>query len=146
MADTISRYNHTAQLLLANGIDNLGSFKAVLLDNTATFTATHTTLDSVAGAASPHRAKEKYGNGWTEGGIAFTSLASSIVSTSGAMLDAADVSVDASGGAIGPASAAVIVDSSNRPLWFVTFDSSRTADDGTPFKLVLNASGLFRIT
>jgi hypothetical protein len=145
MAATISRYNHTAKKLMNKEVDYT-ALKIMLLDNTASFTATHTKLSDVAGSAN---AKEVSGNGWTAGGETLASVAVTTVDTNGAMLDAADVEKTASGGSIGAAYNAVIyddTDSDDAPLWFIAFGEAKTADDGTPFKVAMNASGLARIT
>lgn len=145
MAVTISRYNHTAKKLLNSEV-TLASLKFMLLDNTATFDATDTTLTDVAGSAN---AKEVDGNGWTTGGEAVASAAITTVDTDGAMLDAADITVTATGGSIGPAYAGVIyddADTDDQPLWYVDFGTGETAGTGTDFKVTFNASGIFRVT
>lgn len=83
-------------------------------------------------------------NGWTPGGPTLANVAVTTVNTNDAMLDADDVSVTASGGAIGPATAATIYDDTTRkPLAYVDFGGSKTADNGTPFILAWSANGLF---
>lgn len=144
MAVTISRYNHTAKLLLNKEI-TLTTLKIMLLNNSASFTAANTTLNQVANSG----AYQVSGNGWTAGGITLTSVAVTTVATNGAMLDAADVSVTATGGDIGPAYKAVIYDDSlsgDSPLWFIDFDGAQTAGSGTDFKININANGIARIT
>jgi len=144
MAVTISRYNHTAKLITNKEIDYT-ALKFMLLDSNAAFDATDTTLtDVLAGAAT-----EVSGNGWDAGGEALASVAITTVSTSGAMLDAADISVTATGGNIGPASAGCIYDSAHvndAPLWYIDFDGPQEAGVGTDFKVTFNANGIFRIT
>ncbi len=142
MAVTISRYNHTAKKLLNKEV-TYTTLKAMLLNATATFTATHTALTQVTNAG----AYEVSGNGWAAGGETFGSVAVTVVDTNDAMLDANDISKTAAGGPIGPAYGCVIyddTDASDAPLWFVNFDGSREAGEGTDFKIVLNASGLYR--
>lgn len=143
MAVTISRYNHTAKLLLNKEIVYT-TLKCMLLNATASFTATHTTLAQVTNTG----AYEVSGNGWAVGGELLGSVAVTIVDTNDAMLDAADISKTASGGSIGPAPFAVVYDdthASDAPLWFINFDGSKEAGVGTDFKVNWNASGLFRI-
>lgn len=149
MAVTISTYNHTARKLLALSITNeAANFYCELLNSSASFSATHTTKAQVDNSG----AYEVSGNGWPAGGQPLASVAVTTVTTNDAMIDAADISVTATGGAIGPASAALIyVNEGNAgttltPLWFVNFGESKTAPVGTVFPVVINASGLAQIT
>lgn len=145
MAVTISRYNHTLKKLLNKEVDYT-ALKLMLLNDDAAFNASHTTLAGPAGSAN---ANQVSGNGWTAGGETLGSVAITIVDTDGAMLDANDVSVEASGGAIGPAYAAVIyddTDSNDAPLWFIDLGGAQTAGVGTEFKVTFDANGIQRIT
>lgn len=142
MADTIALYNGARAFIVDKGVDNM-TIKVMLLDDTATFTASHTALTGPAGAAN---AKEVDGSGWTTGGETLDNVSVDVVSTNAARVDCDDVRVRATGGNIGPASAAVIYDDSDaddRPLAYITFDSPRTAFDGTDFLISINANGLF---
>lgn len=140
MAVTISRYNHTVKKLLNKEIDYT-TLKMMLLNNSATFTASHTALASVNNTG----AYEVSGNGWTVGGIALASVAVTVVATNDAMLDANDISVTATGGSIGPAYKAVIYDDTGDvPLWFLDFGQVEEAGETTDFKFSFNASGIFR--
>ena len=142
MAVSLNRYNHTAKRLLNKEVD-LANIKLMLLDNTASFTGAHTSVDQVAGAASPHRAKEVYGNGWAEGGEQFANLAVTIVNTDDAKIDADDISKTATSGPIGPAYKGLILDGTNLfPLWFVSFGQLEEAGENTDFKYILPANGL----
>lgn len=144
MAVTISRYNHTAAKLMGGDVD-LDNLNLMLLNDSASFTASNTTLAQVSNSGT----YEVDGSGWTEGGETLASVAVTTVDTDGAMLDAADVSVTATGGAIGPAYKAVIYDDTDgddAPLWFIDFDGAQTAGEGTDFKITINASGIFRVT
>lgn len=142
MAVTISRYNHTIKLLLNQEVD-LANLKAMLLDSNAVFTATDVdTTDVLTGAAT-----EVSGNGWDAGGEVIGSVAVTTVDTNDAMIDAADLSITATGADIGPASAALIYDATNDlALWYVDFGGSETAGVGTDFKITWNASGIARVT
>lgn len=145
MATTISRYNHTLKKIINKEV-TYTTLKVMLLNNSAAFDATDTTLAGPAGVAN---ANEVSGNGWTVGGETLASVAVTIVDTDGAMIDAADLEKTASGASIGPAYAAVIyddTDASDAPLWYVDFGEAKEADDGTPFKFTINASGLIRVT
>lgn len=144
MAVTISRYNHTTKKQLNKELTP-ASFKVMLLKAAASFTAANTTLTQVTNSG----ANEVSGGGWPVGGVALANAAVTTVETNGAMLDADDISVEAVGGAIGPATALVIYDDadpSKAPLWYVDFDGSQTAGEGTPFKITFSASGISRVT
>lgn len=143
MAVTISRYNHTVKKLLNKEVDYT-TLKMMLLSNSATYTATDTTLDQVAGANTPPRANEVSGNGWTTGGEALANVAITIVTTNDAKLDADDITKTATGGNIGPARKAVIYDDTGDvPLWFIDFGQDEEAGETTDFKFIFNAAGIF---
>ncbi len=147
MAVTVNLYNNATKRLVNKEV-TFTTLKLMLLSNLASFTASHTTLDQVAGAG-PTRANEVYGNGWTQGGMTLASVAVTTVTTNDAMLDANDVTVTATGGAIGPAYAAVLyddTDSNKAPLLYVDFGQAQTAGQDTDFKVVWNASGLISFT
>jgi roadblock/LC7 domain-containing protein len=144
MAVTISRYNHTTTMLVNKDVE-YSTLKAMLLSGAATFTAANTTLAQVTNSG----ANEVSGNGWAVGGQTLANVTVSVVDTNGAMIDADDIDVEAVAGAIGPATALVIYDDSDAnkaPLWYVDFDGSQTAGEGTPFKITFSASGISRIT
>ena len=145
MADTISAYNHTRAKLWSLGIeDEAANFYVMLLDGTTAFSATHTSLDETSDTG----ADEVSGNGWDAGGEPLAGVAVSIVSTSGAKLDAADLSVTATGGHIGPAPAAVVyvdeggLGSTKTPLFHIAFENAKTALSGFPFIITWSASGI----
>lgn len=144
MAVTISRYNHTAKLLLNKELA-LTTFKVMLLNNSATFDATDTALTDVTNAG----AYQVSGNGWDSGGETLSNVAVTVVATDGAMIDADDLAITATGGDIGPAYKAVIYDdthASDAPLWFIDFGESKTAGVGTDFRVTFNANGIARVT
>lgn len=154
MAVTVNRYNHTLKLWL-NGEIDMANLKAMLLSDDATFDATDTDIDDVAGAltGSPaERANELYGNGWTQGGQTLDNVAVTIVDTDGAMIDCDDETVTATGGAIPPSGGAyktVVLDAtSGKPLWFYTHNvtGGESAGEGTEFKILPNGNGLLRLT
>src|SRR5690606_32924185 len=97
-------YNHTTSLLLGQAI-NLADLRVMLLKDTASFTAAHTTVDQVAGALTgdpAEREHEVYGNGWDQGGVAVDSVASTMITTNDARLSGGQVAKTATGGNIGP--------------------------------------------
>lgn len=137
---TINRYNHTAKLFNNNEI-TLANLK-VRLRNGTTFTATDTVVSNLNGT-------EVDGNGWTSGGEALANAAVTTVATDGAMLDADDIAVIATGGDIGPTDSYVIIDDTDvdpQVLWHVSLASSKTAGSGTEFQINIDANGIFRIT
>lgn len=141
MAVTISLYNHTAKLF-AEGSNAAADTYKVKLYSAATFDASHTTLAGVGGTEATT------GTGYTAGGETLANVAVTTVTTNDAKFDADDVTWTASGGSI-TASYAVIyndTDTDDPPLAFIDFDGSQSAGDGTDFKIVWNANGIFTFT
>lgn len=141
MAVTVSLYNHTTRLLGSLDLDNL---RVMLLDNTASFVASHTTLNDVAGAA---HAKEVSGNGWTAGGEFLANVEWKTVTTNDAILDCDDISVVATGGVIGPAYAAVYYDDSHpddAPFAYLDFGEAVDAGAATAFLITISPNGIIR--
>lgn len=141
MAVSISLYNHTAKLF-ADGSLAVGDTYKVKLLSAATFDASHTTLAATGGTEATG------GTGYTSGGQALANVAVTTVTTNDAKFDADDVTWTASGGSIS-ASYAIIyndTDADDPPIAFVDFDGSQSAGDGTDFKIVWNASGIFTFT
>lgn len=125
-----------------NGEIDVSQLKFMLRDSSGTFTATDTVVSDLGGS-------EVSGNGWTAGGESLANAAVTIVDTDGAMIDADDISVTASGGDIGPTRYGVVIDDTDADpevLWHYDFGSSQTAGDGTQFNVNVNASGLSRAT
>jgi len=141
MAVSISLYNHTAKLF-ADGSNAAGDTYKVKLLSAATFDASHTTLAATGGTEATG------GTGYTTGGQALANVAVTTVTTNDAKFDADDVTWTASGGSI-TASYAIIyndTDTDDPPIAFIDFDGSQSAGDGTDFKIVWNASGIFTFT
>ena len=118
--------------MLAQQVD-LDNLKVMLLNNSASFDATDTTLVEVAGAAN---ANEVSGNGWTAGGELFANVAVTTTTTDDATLAGDDIRVRATGGNIGPAYNFVVYDDSDAddaPLFFVQFSEAVYAGEGTDF-------------
>jgi hypothetical protein len=140
---TISPYNGALQQILAKGADGITA-KIQLLSASASFTASHTALTSVNNSG----AYIVGGNGWNAVSEA-TTLSATLVTTNDAILDATDVSVTASGGSIGPASAAVIYDDADvndKPLFYVDFGGAVSASDTTDFKITIASDGLMKVS
>lgn len=141
MAVTISVYNHTATKF-ADGSFAVGDTYKVKLLTAATFDATNTTLAATGGT------EVAGANGYTTGGQALANVAVSTVTTNDAKFDADDVTWTASGGNL-TASYGILfndTDANDPPLAFIDFGGSQTAGDGTQFKIVWNASGIFTFT
>ena len=141
MAVTISLYNHTAARF-ADGSNAVGDTYKVKLLTAATFDATHTTLAGTGGTEATT------GTGYTAGGAALTGVAVTTVTTNDAKFDANDVTWTASGGSV-TASFGILyndTDANDPPVAFINFDGSQSAGDGTDFKIVWNASGIFTFT
>jgi hypothetical protein len=142
MAVTMSLYDHTVKLLVNKEV-TLTTLKVKLLDNTASFSASQTTVAAVDGSG----AKEVSGNGWASGGPTLANVAVTQVTTNDAMLDADDVTQTASGGSIGPAYAALVYDStSSKPLIYIDFGQSQSAGATTDFKIIWDATGLIKFS
>lgn len=149
MAVTVSQYYHTNKLLLNKEV-TFTTLKVMLLDNTASFVGTHTTVDSVAGVLTPPRAKELYGNGWTQGGELIAGVAVTQTTLGGdsinndATLTGTDLVKTASGGPLPPTAAyyELIYDSTSmKPLWLVSYGQAQQAGDTTDFKSRWNSAG-----
>ena len=141
MAITISLYNHTAKLF-ADGSNAAGDTYKVALYTAATFDATNTTLAGVS------KTEVAGSFGYTTGGQALAGLAVTTVTTNDAKFDANDLTWTASGGAI-TASYAILyndTDANDPPVAFIDFGASESAGDGTEFKIIWNASGIFTFT
>ena len=141
MAVTISLYNHTAQRF-ASGANAVGDTYKVKLFTAATFDATHTTEAAAGGTEVAN------GNGYTTGGATLANVAVTTVTTNDAKFDADDVTWTASGGPITAGFARIYndTDADDPPLAFINFDGSESAGDGTDFKIVWNANGIFTFT
>lgn len=141
MPVTISLYNHTAKLF-ADGSNAAADTYKVRLMSAATFNATHTTLAATNGTEVAN------GNGYTTGGATLSGVAVTTVTTNDAMFDANDVTWSASGGSISAVAAILYnsTDANSPPLAFIDFGGTETAGDGTDFKIVWNASGIFTFT
>lgn len=137
-------YNESAHDVLAGTID-WSSVKFMGLDNTATFTATHTTLNQVAGVG---HTKEVSGHGWAAGGELVT-ISFETYDTNSARILGADITKLASGGSIGSFYAGVLYDDAHaddKPIAFVTLDTAIIANEGTNMLIDFPAEGIFFIT
>ena len=91
-------YNHTLDGLWSGEFPATHTFNVMLLDDTAVFDATDTTISAVSNAG----ALEVFGNGWAEGGVALDNVVIETASTNGVKFDADDfVTVITTGGLSG---------------------------------------------
>lgn len=143
MAVTIALYNHTT-LRFVTGANATGdAYKLELLNNSAVFTASDTTKSQVDNAG----AYEISGNGWDVAGEIVTGVTMTSVTTNDAKFDADDLSVIATGGAIGPAYKALLYNATDdATVAFIDFGAAKTADAGMPFEVSWNASGIIMFT
>ena len=141
MAVTISLYNHTARLF-ASGANAAADTYKLKLYSSATFDATDTTLSGLTGTEATTA------TGYTAGGQSLANVAVTTVTTNDAKFDADDVTWTASGGSIDAAFAVIYndTDANDPPIAFIDFDGTQSAGDGTDFKVVWNANGIFSFT
>lgn len=141
MAVTISLYNHTAKRFASGENASTDSYKLKLYAST-TFDAAITTLASVSGEEATA------GTGYTAGGQALTNVTVTVETTNDAKFDADDVVWTASGGPITAGFGVLYndTDADDPPVAFINFDGSQSAGDGTDFKVVWNANGIFTFT
>lgn len=141
MPVTVSLYNHTAQRF-ADGSNAVGDTYKVKLFTAATFNATHATEAAAGGTEVAN------GNGYTTGGATLANVTVATVTTNDARFDADDVIWSASGGSITASFARIYNDTDNDdpPLAFIDFGGAETAGNGTDFRIVWNAAGIFTFT
>jgi hypothetical protein len=138
VAVTVSLFNHTARRF-ADGANAVGDTYKVALYTAVTFDAAATTLAGVT------KTEVANGDGYATGGETLTGVAVTTIETDGAKFDANDVTWSADGGPIA-ASYAIIyndTDTDDPPVALIDFDGEETANDGTDFVIVWNASGIF---
>jgi hypothetical protein len=139
VAVTINLYNHTTARF-ADGSNSSSDIYKVKLLTTATFNATHTTMSETGGTEVAEA------NGYITGGAELTGVAVNTVTTNDAQFDADSVAWAASGGSITASYAILYHESDDVPLAFIDFDGSQSADDGTNFTIVWDASGIITFT
>lgn len=141
---TAHEYNHMAAQILGQQL-TLSDLALMLLADTATFTATHASVDDVAGplTGSPaERIHEVYGNGWAQGGETVASVVAATVATNGAKLSGDQTSREATGGNIGPCRYVLLYDkTSMKPIVLYDLGQDEYAGVSTPFKLTFDLNG-----
>lgn len=135
-----SLYNHTVQRF-SSGLNVAADTYTICLYSAFTFNATHTTKATAESGAT----QLATANGYTQNAKNLANVTINVVTTNDCMFDADDVSWTAAGGAIGPASYAVIyntTDANSPPVVYIDLEGAKTADSGTPFNVTFNASGI----
>jgi hypothetical protein len=144
MAVTVSLYNHTVKRF-ADASNAPTDTYVINLYSALTFDATATTKAAAESGAT----QLTTANGYTQNSKQLANIAVATVTTNDANFDADDVQWTASGGAIGPATYALIyndTDTNDPPVAFINFGEAKTADSGTTFNITWNASGIFTWT
>jgi len=143
MAVTITLYDHTAQRFAA-GLNASGDTYKLKLYSALTPSAAHKTLAAVDAAGT----ETTEGTGYTAGGATLANVAVTTTTTNDATFDANDVVWTASGGSIEAAYGVIYndTDASDPPVAFIDFGGTQTAGDGTEFRVVWSASGIFTFT
>lgn len=141
MAPSISLYNHSSARF-ASGANAASDTYKLMLCSAATFDATHTTLAAIT------KTEIAGSFGYTTGGATLANVAVTTVTTNDAKFDADDVSITATGGAIAAAFGILYndTDADDPPVAFIDFDGTITANDGVPFVVQWNASGIVTFT
>lgn len=140
MAESVSRYNHTANYILSGSLSTSHVLK-LMLCSAATFDATNTTLASVVKT-------ESSGGGYPAGGLVLAGLSAAIVDVEDSALDAADTIFTPSGSSLS-ASYGILYDDTDvdkTPLLFLDFDRVVIAEDGVPFKVTWSELGILRLS
>lgn len=142
MAIGIGAYDHTTQLFMGGTMPMLSTvLRLKLLDDNAVFDPAHTTLAEVDSSGT----YEVSGSGWPAGGVQLANLAVSAFDVNGAALTADDISILATGGAIGTAYFAVLYHADgadNPPLFFIDFGGARIASEGNMFQVPWSDVGI----
>ena len=141
MAVTVSKFNKLMEHVGKGIIKfNTDTFKAILV-NGYTFDPTDDAITDIGPV------EITAGNGYTTGGITLTGLAYAYnVTNNNVKWSANNVVWTATGGSIGPATGAIIVDTTaNKVVMYIDFGGSQTATDASEFKLMFNSNGILTI-
>jgi hypothetical protein len=145
MATTNQLYNHTVNCFNTGANAVTDTYRVMLLNDSATFIATHTQLTQVSNAD----AYEVSGNGWAAGGFTLTGISIAVADTNGGKFDANDVSQAISGGDLGPYYKYVVYNDTKEdspPVCFITMDSPLTVTSGNTAGITWNADGIIKWT
>lgn len=141
MAITVQHYNkimeHAGKAVVNFSSD---TFKAILV-NGYTFDPTDDAITDIGPVEIPA------GNGYTTGGVTLTGVSYAYNGTNNNVKwSANNVVWTASGGSIGPATGAIIVDTTaNKVVMYIDFGAAQTATDASEFKLIFNSAGILTI-
>lgn len=142
---TVNLFNHTAKLFMEGSNIAAKTYKIMLLNSSASFNATHTTISQVSNAGT----YEVFGNGWAQGGMSLTAVTITTIDTNDAMFDAADLLVNISAGNLGPYSYYVLynfTDLNGPVLAFWTLTAPQTVADGGIAGVIWPTGGIFTLT
>jgi hypothetical protein len=140
MAVTATLYNHTVSRFV-NGLNAPGDSYIINLYSAFSFDAADTTKALAEDGAT----QLSTAFGYTQNAKALGSVTLALVTTNDAAFKAANVSWTADGGAIGPARYALIyndTDADDPPVVCIDLGENKTADNGTPFNITFDASGI----
>lgn len=142
MAITITPYDHTV-LRFVTGENLAADTYKVNLYSAFDFDPADTTKT----AAETGATQLSTANGYTQNDKTLASVAITQVSN-GAKFDAADVTWTATGGPIAASGAMVYndTDTDDSPVAYIDFGETKTADEGTDFKLIWDATGIVVFT
>lgn len=135
---TTDIYNHTTNLFASGQCPASATFKAMLLNDSATFTASHTAVTSVSNSG----AYEVYGYGWTQGGETLAGVAFSVSDTNGSKFAADDPQVTLSGGNL--TWYKYLIYTGTTPLFFVTLTNALTVTDGNVAGIDIGTNGIVK--
>ena len=122
-------YNHTLDGLWSGEFPATHTFNVMLLDDTAVFDATDTTISEVSNAG----ALEVFGNGWAEGGEALDNVIIDTANTNGVKFDADDFVEVITAGGLSGYKALVIYDNTHttkKPLAYLQLDTTLVTAEG----------------
>lgn len=135
---TTDIYNHTTNLFASGQCPASATFKAMLLNDSATFTASHTAVTSVSNSG----ANEVYGYGWTQGGETLAGVTFSVSDTNGSKFTADDPQVTLSGGNL--TWYKYLIYTGTTPLFFVTLTNALTVTDGNVAGIDIGTNGIVK--
>ena len=113
-----------------------GAFRAVLVNASYTFSNNHSAYSQITNEISAAN--------YTSGGLVLTSVTYTIAASGTATFDAADTVVTASGTDLS-AAGAVIRYEGGPLMFFIDFEATEVAGNGTPFTIQWSADGITQI-
>lgn len=146
MAITVTPYNHTAKYFADSTFAPTDTY-IINLYSVFDFDPSDTTKSAAETGAT--QLPSLYGYTQDTKTLASVAVSATGSPANDAKFDAADISWTASGGAIGPASYAVIFNTTatdDPPVLIINFGEAKQADSGTPFNITWNAAGIITWT